>query len=44
MVYPDNGFYDGKCLTLLHTYNFAYVLPIIWWGRYQGRTQPGMES
>ncbi|WP_318570982.1 ISH3 family transposase [Salinigranum marinum] len=31
-VYLDSGFYDGKCLTLLHAHNFAYVLPIIRWG------------
>ncbi len=31
-VYLDSGFYDEKCLTLLHAHNFAYVLPIIRWG------------
>ncbi|GAA0471211.1 hypothetical protein GCM10008985_30120 [Halococcus dombrowskii] len=31
-VYLDSEFYDGKCLTLLHVYNYAYVVPIIKWG------------
>jgi hypothetical protein len=28
-VYLDRGFYDSKYLTLLQTYNYAYVVPII---------------
>ncbi|WP_256684140.1 ISH3 family transposase [Halococcus qingdaonensis] len=31
-VYLDSEFYDGKCLTLLHAHNYAYVVPIIKWG------------
>ena len=31
-VYLDRGFYDSKCLTLLQTHNYAYVMPIIRWG------------
>ncbi|WP_126664386.1 ISH3 family transposase [Haloterrigena salifodinae] len=31
-VYPDRGFYDSKCLTLLQAHNYAYVVPIIRWG------------
>jgi len=32
-VYLDRGFYDSKCLTLLQAHNYAYVVPIIRWGR-----------
>ena len=32
-VYLDRGFYDSKCLTLLQAHNYAYVMPIIRWGR-----------
>jgi len=32
-VYLDRGFYDSKCLTLLQAHNYAYVIPIIRWGR-----------
>jgi hypothetical protein len=32
-VYLDRGFYDSKCLTLLHAHNYAYVVPIIRWGK-----------
>ena len=32
VVYLDSGFYDSKCLTLLQAHNYAYVVPIIWWG------------
>jgi hypothetical protein len=28
-VYPDRGFYDSKCLTLLQTHNYANVVPVI---------------
>jgi hypothetical protein len=31
-VYVDSEFYDGKCLTLMHAHNHAYVMPIIEWG------------
>ena len=31
-VYLNGEFYDGKCLTLLHAHNVAYVTPIIRWG------------
>ncbi|MDB2272606.1 ISH3 family transposase [Halorubrum ezzemoulense] len=31
-VYLDRGFYDSKCLTLLQTHDYAYVIPIIRWG------------
>ena len=31
-VYLDSEFYDGKCLTLLHAHNFAYITLIIRWG------------
>ncbi|MFC6888446.1 ISH3 family transposase, partial [Halorubrum trueperi] len=31
-VYLDRGFYDSKCLTLLQTHNYAYVVSIIRWG------------
>ena len=32
-VYLDSGFYDRKCLTLLQAHNFAYIVPVIKWGR-----------
>ena len=32
-VYLDRGFYDSKCLTLLQAHNYAYVMPIIRWGK-----------
>lgn len=32
-VYLDSGFYDGKCLTLLQVHNFAYIVPVISWGK-----------
>ena len=32
-VYLDRGFYDSKCLTLLQVHNYAYVVPIIRWGK-----------
>ena len=32
-VYLDRGFYDSKCLTLLQAHNYAYVMPIIKWGK-----------
>jgi len=32
-VYLDRGFYDSKCLTLLQAHNYAYVIPIIRWGK-----------
>jgi len=32
-VYLDRGFYDSKCLTLLQVHNYAYVIPIIRWGK-----------
>ncbi len=32
-VYLDRGFYDSKCLTLLQAHNYAYVVPIIRWGK-----------
>ncbi|MCD2205326.1 ISH3 family transposase [Halobacterium sp. KA-6] len=32
-VYLDRGFYDSKCLTLLQAHNYAYVVPIIQWGK-----------
>ena len=28
-IYLNSEFYDGKCLTLLHAHNVAYVTPII---------------
>jgi hypothetical protein len=33
-VYVDREFYDGKCLTLMQAHNYAYVMPIIKWGKY----------
>ncbi len=32
-VYLDREFYDSKCLTLLQAHNYAYVIPIIRWGK-----------
>ncbi len=32
-VYLDRGFYDSKYLTLLYAHNYAYVMPIIQWGK-----------
>jgi hypothetical protein len=32
-VYLDRGFYDSKCLTLLQAHNYAYVMPIVRWGK-----------
>ncbi|MFP9193995.1 ISH3 family transposase, partial [Natrialbaceae archaeon A-CW1-1] len=32
-VYLDRKFYDSKCLTLLQAHNYAYVMPIVRWGK-----------
>jgi hypothetical protein len=32
-VYLDCRFYDNKCPTLLQAHNYAYVVPIIRWGK-----------
>ncbi len=32
-AYLNRGFYDSKCLTLLQAHNYAYVMPIIKWGK-----------
>ena len=32
-VFLDCKFYDNKCLTLLQVHNYAYVIPIVRWGR-----------
>ncbi len=32
-VYLDREFYDSKCLTLLQAHNYAYVMPIVRWGK-----------
>ena len=32
-VYLDREFYDTYCLTLLAAHNYAYVMPIVKWGR-----------
>lgn len=32
-VYLDHKFDDSKCLTLFQAHNYAYVMPIVRWGR-----------
>jgi len=32
-VYLDREFYDSKCLTLLQSHNYAYVLLFVRWGK-----------
>ena len=32
-VYLDREFYNMYCLTLLAAHNYAYVMPIVKWGR-----------
>ena len=32
-VYLEREFYDGKCPMLLQAHNYAYVTPIVRWGK-----------
>jgi hypothetical protein len=29
----DLEFYDSRCLTLLHAHNYAYIMPVVRWGK-----------
>jgi hypothetical protein len=29
----DLKFYDSRCLTLLHVHNYAYIMPVVRWGK-----------
>jgi len=43
-VYLDRGFYNSTGLKLLYAHNYAYVMPIVKWGRNDsGRTQQRLE-